>query len=331
MSALQLSWEGHSADASWQQIVDGCWDSFISSLPLSLKEAGRQLPLTLRLSNKPLPWSRIFHQEVTLGLPLCLAEALPLATPEAIRRAVLAHMLGIVAAFAADRIEDQQVEATPALLQLLCYVRKARDLAIRSFNVNGQGPAYDYRAADFATEQANRVEQRFLSCTPSANFEAYECLSLDKQWLAFPAAMTFARASGLDQEGLDQLSSLCLGIAMGLQLRDDATDWEDDQAEGRSWAVRLLRHAEGSGAEAPDEDIAALRERMSSAGIIVALLHNAAQHLERAASAARTLSAPRVAAWADKQAALTRELADHELKSPGHIVRWERARKQART
>lgn len=330
MNALQLSWEGPGADASWQQLVDGCWDSFVSSLPMALKEAGRQLPLTLRLSSKPLPWSRIFHQEVTLALPLCLSEALPLATPEAIRRAVLAHMLGIVAAFAADRIDDQQVEATPALLQLLRYVRKARDLAIRSFNVNGQGPAYDYRAADCATEQANRVEQRFLACTPSANFGAYECLSLDKQWLAFPAAMTFARASSLDPEGLAQLSSLCLGIAMGLQLRDDATDWEDDQAEGRSWAVRLLRNAEGSEAEEPGEDIEALRERMAAAGIIVAMLHKAAQHLEAAAKSARTLSALRVAAWADRQAALTRELAEHELTSPGHIVRWERARKQAR-
>src|SRR5262249_53912539 len=160
-----------------------------------------QLPLTLRLSSKPLPWSRIFHQEVTLALPLCLAEALPRATPEEKRRAVLAHMLGIVAAFTADRVDAQQGGGTPAPLQVLRYGRKARDLAIRSFNVNGQGPAYDYRAADCATEQANRVEQRFLACTSSANFEAYECLSLDKQWLAFPAVMTFARASGLEPEG----------------------------------------------------------------------------------------------------------------------------------
>ena len=40
-----------------------------------------RLPLTLRLTPKPLPWSRIFHQEVTLALPFTLAEALPASSP----------------------------------------------------------------------------------------------------------------------------------------------------------------------------------------------------------------------------------------------------------
>ena len=47
--------------------------------------------------------------------------------------------------------------------------------------------------------------------------------------------------------------------------------------------------------------------------------------------AARALSADRIAAWADKQASLTRELCRGEREAPGHIVRWEIARKQARS
>jgi hypothetical protein len=314
---------------TWQAVVDGCWEDFVASLPEDARDEARRLPLTLRLTPRPLPWSRIFHQEVTLALPFTLAEGLPGVSPAAVRTAVTAHMLGIVAAFGADRIDDGQIEATPALARTLDLVRAARDAAVASFGVHGSGPLYDYRASDVATAAGNRVEQAFLAEHASASFATYDRLSRAKQFLVFPAAMTFARAAGLDGAALVLVESMCLAMAMGLQLRDDATDWEDDHAEDRSWAVRLLRHAEGGGASACDVD--SLRARMAGAGVVVALLDGAARHFETARTAARALEADRIAAWADKQATLTRELYRGEREAPGHIVRWEIARKQARS
>lgn len=174
-------------------IVDGCWEAFVASLPEPDRADARSLPLTLRLTPKALPWSRIFHQEVTLALPFTLAEALPGVSPESVRTAVTAHMLGIVAAFGADRIDDGQVEPTPGLLRVLDEVRRARDAAIDSFGVGGTGPCYDYRAADVATAEANHAEQDFLAQHASATSATYEQLSRGEQYQVFPAAMTFPR------------------------------------------------------------------------------------------------------------------------------------------
>lgn len=69
---------------------------------------------------------------------------------------------------------------------------------------------------------------------------------------------------------------------------------------------------------------------MASAGIIVDLLDGAVRHFEAGAASARALAAHRVAAWCDRQAELTRQLAEQEREAPGNIVRWEIARKQAR-
>jgi hypothetical protein len=315
--------------STWQAIVDGCWDDFVASLPEDAQDDARRLPLTLRLTPRPLPWSRIFHQEVTLALPFTLAEALPAVSAAVVRTAVTAHMLGIVAAFGADRIDDGQVEATPGLVRILDEVRAARDAAVASFGVHGTGPLHDYRASDVATAEGNRVEQAFLAQHAAADFATYDRLSRAKQFLVFPAAMTFARAAGFGPRELVLVESMCLAMAMGLQLRDDATDWEDDHAEGRSWAVRLLRHAEGGAAGA--DDVSSLRPRLAEAGVVAALLDGAARHFETARTAARALSADRIAAWSDKQATLTRELCRGEREAPGHIVRWEIARKQARS
>lgn len=313
---------------TWQEMVDGCWDDFVASLPEGMRDDARRLPLTLRLTPKPLPWSRIFHQEVTLALPFTLAEALPASSPVRVRTAVTAHMLGIVAAFGADRLDDGQVEPTPALVELLTELRRARDAAIEALGVRGVGPLYDYRAADAATAEGNRAEQAFLARHEGAELATYERFSLPKQYLVFPAAMSFARAAGLDTAALAEVETMCLAMAMGLQLRDDATDWEDDHAEGRSWAERLLRGAERGGDRLAD--LPALRVRMAEAGVIVGLLEGAVRHFEAARAAAASLSAHRVATWCARQGALTAELAEREREAPGHIVRWELARKQAR-
>jgi hypothetical protein len=290
----------------------------------------------LRLAPRALPWSRVFHQEVTLGLPVPLAEALPALSAEAIRRGVMAHMCGILAAFGADRIDDGQVEATPSLRLVLSAVRSARDAAIDSFDIEGAGPLYDYRAADLATARANRVEQEFLAIHDKADFGTYERLSVPKQYLVFPAAMTLARAAGLDEDHVESVRAMCLAMAMGLQLRDDATDWMDDHAEGRAWAVRIYRGTAGALGDGVRNlqnlhNLQDLQSGMATTGTIVSLLRGAAGHFQSAVEHARFLGAARVAAWAEKNRALTAKLAEEEARSPGHIVRWEIERKQART
>ena len=57
MNALQVSWEVHAADASWQQVVDGCWDSFISSL-LQLEAAADAARTLSTLAWQPGPPNR---------------------------------------------------------------------------------------------------------------------------------------------------------------------------------------------------------------------------------------------------------------------------------
>jgi hypothetical protein len=309
---------------TWQERVDGCWEGFVASLPADLRGAADALAVTLHLTPRPLPWSRIFHQEVTLALPLSFAEALPDASGDAIERALTAHVLGIVAAFTADRLDDGQVEATPALVGLLEHLRAARDRAIDSFDAPADDPRFSYRAADAATAAANRAEAELLATGERSDFSEYYRHAVGKQWLAFPATMCLARASGLSGSALDAVASMCLAMALGLQYRDDATDWEDDHREGRSWVERLTPRARGAA------DLAALRERVAEAGVVVWFLGAAAREFDRAARIADGIGASRVEAWGRRQAQVTRTLIEGESREPGHTVRWEIARKQAR-
>jgi hypothetical protein len=275
-----------------------------------------------------LPWSRIFHQEVTLALPFTFAEATGGAADEMIGRAVTAHMLGIIAAFGADRIDDGQLVATSTTMAVLERVRAARDAAIRSFGLSIASPLYDYRAADLATADANRAEKEYLGAHSATDFITYERLAIGKQYLVFPATMNFARACGMDAQALEQVAAMCLAMAMGLQLRDDATDWEDDQKDDRSWVVRLLRGA--AGAEADGHDSPSLKERVADQGILISLLARAVSHFEHAAHLAGSLRAYRIASWGKRQAQLTNELLTNERREPGYTVRWELTRKAAR-
>jgi hypothetical protein len=309
---------------TWQERVDGCWARFVGSLPEELRGAGDALATTLRLTPRPLPWSRIFHQEVTLALPLSFAEALPDASEGAVERALTAHVLGIVAAFTADRLDDGQVEATPALVALLEHLRAARDRAIDSFDAPADDPRFSYRAADAATAAANRAEADFLATGEQSDFAVYYRHAVGKQWLAFPATMCLARACGLDGRALEAVAAMCLAMALGLQYRDDATDWEDDHREGRSWVERLTPRARTAA------DLPALRERVAGAGVVVWFLGAAAREFDRAARLGADLGASRVEAWGRRQAQVTRTLIDGESREPGHTVRWEIARKQAR-
>lgn len=36
--------------ATWQDLVDGCWEAFVASLPDAVQADARRLPLTLRLT-----------------------------------------------------------------------------------------------------------------------------------------------------------------------------------------------------------------------------------------------------------------------------------------
>jgi hypothetical protein len=312
------------ARPSWQEMVDGAWDTFAGSLPEALRASADDLPVTLRLAPRPLPWSRIFHQEVTLALPYSFAEALPEATDDALERALTAHVLGIVAAFTADRLDDGQVEATPELIGLLEHLRAARDRAIDSFDAPADDPRFSFRAADAATAAANRAEGEHLATGRPSDFAEYRRHAVGKQFLAFPATMCLARSCGLPDRDLDAVASMCLAMALGLQFRDDATDWEDDHREGRSWVERLTPRSRSAA------DLPALRERVATHGVLVWFLGAAAREFDQAARIAAALGAPRVEAWGRRQAQVTRDLAQAEARQPGHTVRWEIARKQAR-
>jgi len=80
--------------------IDALYAGFVSSLPADLQPVARDLPFVLRLSPASgQPWSAVFSHAVTLEAPRLFSVALA-AEPEAVRRAVLAHALSVIEAFA---------------------------------------------------------------------------------------------------------------------------------------------------------------------------------------------------------------------------------------
>src|SRR5262249_54534068 len=75
------------------------------------------------------------------------------------------------------------------------------------------------------------------------------------------------------------------------------------RASARNWA---------HGGDTIACDVGSRRSHVASAGIVVALLDGAARDFELARSAARALSAERLAAWAAEQASATHELSRGE-------------------
>ena len=164
------------------ELIDELYAAFATRLGEPLARVARDLPRALALSPEiDSPWSRVFSHEVTLGAPALFAEAMPRLSNTAVREATLAHLLAVVHAFGTDRIEDEQIEATPSVRMVLDRARIERDRAMVRLFGEQPPPDADFGAVDAMTLRAIRRERALLMSGRPADIAMYERASLGKQ------------------------------------------------------------------------------------------------------------------------------------------------------
>ncbi len=301
------------------ELVDEMVEAFLGGLGGPLASVARDLPRVLGLAQqRDCPWSRVFGYEVTLGAPALVAEAVSCPS-DIVRDAVLAHALAVIDAFATDRIEDEQVPASPEILAVLGCARRQRDRALMRIFGGPPLPECDFAAADVRVGRAIRKEREFLSSGRAIDAATYGALSREKQCPGTLASLALARVSGWDDRHCEAVRRMLEEVALGLQTYDDVVDWEDDLARGGSWAVCLMK---GEGLpSARENERRALRSRVLESGILSTMLQRAAGHLSRARRLAGALGAGRLATWASSREERFTVLWSAETRNAGYTVR----------
>jgi hypothetical protein len=301
--------------------VDAIWTAFCDELPLDLQPEARALAVGMVLAPLPdIPWSMVFKNEVTLAAPALFAPAMPQATQQMAMTATTAHMLAVIVAFATDRLLDRQAEGSPQMLRLLEHMRVERDRAICELMGSEICPYHD---AEYSALCAINTERILLHHGIALSFSDYAKLSLAKQAVAFPASLALARAAGGDGRHKRAIESVLRGIVLGLQFHDDVVDWEDDWKKGGAWAVSLGRGL-AIRESAPDNgkpNIESVRRLVHRSGVLATMMTMARWRYRMAARLAAMLGADRLSRWAREQELTAADLAEHESKSAGYVVR----------
>jgi hypothetical protein len=308
------------------ELVDELYWAFAEKLGEPLGTRARALPGTLRLVSGRAPWSRVFAHEVTLGAPALVAHALPGVCGTLVRDAVLAHMLAVIDAFAIDRIEDEQIDASAPLLALLGQVRRERDRAMARLCGGSVPRALDFTAADTLTVGAIRRERSILLSDRAVDVHAYEQAAANKQCIGPIASVALARAVGCDERRCRAIHAVIRSVALALQIYDDVVDWEDDLERGRSWALSLTKGARSTPSSGvwPLErgrDGKRARATILHSGILRTMLGRAAVHMRGAGRRATALGAVRLATWAAGREARLQALVAAERRSAGYAGR----------
>lgn len=294
--------------------IDEGWASLVLRLPDELRDDARELPALLDLAPRGTPWSEVFGHLVTLAAPALVAEAFPAASEEALQRAVLAHLLGVIEAFGTDRIADGQLTSVGRLPGLLDALRGLRDRALEDL---APGGAAEGRGADALARDAIAEEHAWLARGTPATLADYERVSLGKQAPGFPATELLGRHTSASARVRRALRSALVGVWMGLQAHDDVVDWEDDFTRGGAWVVALAR---GAGAEAPS-DLESARAAALATGTPAKLLRYARRKLRATRRLAGAVGAAPLAQWAAERESKLTALWERELRVPGATVR----------
>lgn len=246
------------------QRIDELYKAFCQTLPGMLHAEAQGLAYTLGLAPaRDIPWSAVFSHGITLAAPALLAEAMPHVRGTTVQDALLAHMLAVIEAFGADRLEDGQVRQTWQLETLLAHMRRARDHAMRRLAPSEGEAAVDFAVADEVVQEAMQDERRLLLGGAPADFACYQAVARGKQQVGIPASLALAQAAGWDRRLRGALARMLEAVWVGLQLHDDVMDWEEDWVRGRAWAFALARGLRG-GAEIPAEAAAPADEASAS-------------------------------------------------------------------
>jgi hypothetical protein len=297
--------------------IDALWAGFCDTLPPQSRSCAGRLASHLGLAPaEDTAWSEVFAHEVTLAAPALFAPAMPSAGPAAVRKAVLAHLLAVVEAFASDRIADHQIEASGEIDQLLERIRLGRDHALEQLTGEFGTP---YPEAEARTRAAQDMERALLQDGSSASFGDYLRLSLAKQSPGFPASVALARRAGWAAWQVDLVQRTLECVALGLQLHDDVIDWEDDWQRGGAWAVSLGRSLAPGWIDS--RSLSEVRRAVHASGVQARMLTLAWQKLRQAARISTSLGADGMASWAASQERRIRELCEQEQESAGFAVR----------
>jgi hypothetical protein len=304
-------------------LVDRLYDAFVATLNGQNAVEARRLAHTLKLApSRDIPWSRVFGHNVTLGAPALVAEGMPELPAETVRFAVLAHMLAVIEAFAVDRIEDEKIEGTPQLEEMLVELRHRRDAALRSVCGSELALSHGYSHEDKTMRHAIASERRLFSAGGSATMRTYELMSLGKHAVGFPAPMALAWAANWNTRQRRVLRRLMSSVWLGLQMHDDVVDWEDDMERGGAWAVALMRATRDRiRPEDRPTDGPSPRKAVLDSGILRVMLSRARWHFRASAARANVLGAKRFAAWAAQREERLAALVDGEARCAGYAVR----------
>jgi hypothetical protein len=298
-------------------LVDDLYEAFADRIGEPLSDSARDLPRALRLAPQPVPWSRVFSHEVTLGAPALFAEAI-VGVPSALTRdAVVAHMLAVIDAFGTDRIEDEQIESSPGVFAVLGQARRERDRAMVRLCGGAPPPESDFRAIDTLSLRAIRRERAMLLSARPVDLNVYETASLEKQSAGILASVALVRAVGWSERRCRAVRATLGSVWLGLQLADDVVDWEDDVQRGGAWAVCLMRGHAPSTLRGKDS----IRSQVLQSGILAVMLKRALTHMRAARRRATALGAHRLASWAGGQESRLEGLTAAETKSAGYAVR----------
>ncbi|MBN2577163.1 MAG: hypothetical protein JXP73_21560 [Deltaproteobacteria bacterium] len=301
--------------------IDAIWTAFCATLPVDLQFEARALAREMGLVPLPaIPWSRVFKHEGTLAAPALFASAMPGATREMVAKATTAHMLAVIDAFAVDRMLDRQAAASTQMLRLLERVRAGRDRAI--CELTGRGKSL-YLDTEYEAVCAINTERLLLLHGVALSFSDYCKLSLAKQAAAFPAPLALARAAGWDSRRQRAVHHVLRAVVLGLQLHDDAVDWEDDWQRGGAWAVSLAGGLDMRRIAARERkpDIQLARRRVHQSGVLAAMMKLARWRYREAWRLAAWLGARVVSEWARTQEATLTELVERESNTAGYVVR----------
>jgi hypothetical protein len=160
------------------------------------------------------------------------------------------------------------------------------------------------------------VERQVLVNQLAVPFDTYEAISRWKQAPANPASLALAAVAEWSDESKDVVQNTIEDIALGLQMHDDAVDWEDDAKRGGAWAVSLASHMLD---KSPDEKTR--RQIVLDSGVLAEFLLRASQRFAGAAIGASALGASRLAEWCLERSRSLGALAELEVRNAGHVVR----------
>jgi hypothetical protein len=313
-----------------QELVDELYEAFAERIGQPFSDQARDLSRALRLAPEPVPWSRVFSHEVTLGAPALFAEAMAGMPSSVVRDAVLAHALAVIDAFGTDRIEDEQVKPTANVLAVLGQARRERDRAmVRIFGRQPPGDC-DFIASDVTSMRAIRRERMLLRAAQPLTFDLYESASLEKQCAGIVASMALARVAGWDERQRRAVRDTLEAVWLGLQLYDDVVDWEDDLQNGGSWVVCLMKDMQRAPLSQkrltevtrwglPDD--ARIRAQVHQSGVLRMILMRALGHMRAARRRASALGAHGLASWAATREARLETVVEAEGRCAGYAVR----------